>query len=177
MGTVLPTAGQNAEIGRAMRTVLETDLAALNRGGGLNGRKLRLVVGGYDGSRGPEAAIAAARRLVTGGRVLALVSGFFPAAEQQVFDLAEKEHLPIVGPLTLYASQAGPANPWVFHLLGGVREQARVLVDFAAERLFLAYPTVPGDGRPEARERLAAMDLPAGRHGMAAPINADAAVT
>lgn len=142
IGTVLPTRGALAATGREMRSALEARLAAVNATGGLHGRRLRLVVEGYDSDGGPAAAAVSARRLVEGGRVFALVSGFSPAAEQALWALADRARVPLVGPFTLFGSQPDSPSPWVFHLLAGVREQGRVLADFAAARSGTSRPPV-----------------------------------
>ncbi|BDG04028.1 ABC transporter substrate-binding protein [Anaeromyxobacter oryzae] len=142
VGTLLPAAGPAAGAGRAMSAALEARLAEVNATGGVNGRRVKLVVEGYDPAGGAAAAVAGARRLLERGQVLAVVSGFFPSAEQEVFALAAKAEVPIVGPFTLFASQPESPNPWVFHLLSGVREQARALAEFAAGRLGPERPPV-----------------------------------
>lgn len=136
IGTVLPTAGALADVGQAMRGVLEGFFEALDRRGGVHGRKVELVVAGYDsdGATGVDAA----RKLLREGRVLALVSGFFPAGEEEVLALLAADRTPLVGPFGLFAPPGEPANPWVFRPLGGVREQARALSAFAAREPGLA---------------------------------------
>jgi ABC-type branched-subunit amino acid transport system substrate-binding protein len=99
----------------------------------VNGRKLDLLVEGYDADAG--SGLDAARRLLQKGKVFALLSGFFPSSEGEVGSLAESEKVPLIGPFTLFASQADPVNPWVFHLMSGLRDQARVLAAYAARDL------------------------------------------
>jgi ABC-type branched-subunit amino acid transport system substrate-binding protein len=170
LGTVLPTAGPQAEVGRAMRAALEARLAEANDAGGVNGRRVTLVVEGYDPAGGRAGALAAARRLALGGKVLALVSGFFPVAEDDVFALAAKAGVPLVGPFTLFATQPQSPNPWVFHLLAGVREQARVLVDFAAGRApggaAAARVAIVHADEPRLAEAAAAAKAQAARRGV-----------
>jgi ABC-type branched-subunit amino acid transport system substrate-binding protein len=135
VGVVLPDRGRLADVGLGMRKVLEARAAALNRGGGVNGRTIELVVGGFDSDRAD--GLAAAERLVRNERVFALLSGFFPSAEDAVAELAEREKTPLVGPFTLFARQADSVNPWVFHLQAGLREQARLLAVHATRDLGL----------------------------------------
>jgi ABC-type branched-subunit amino acid transport system substrate-binding protein len=171
VGTVLPLQGPTAEVGRAMRSAVEARLADVNAAGGVGGRRLRLVVEGYDARGGAPAALASARRLVEGGRVLALVSGFFPLAEPDVFALAARAELPVIGPFTLFASQPASPNPWVFHLLSGVSEQARVLADFAAERRPEgARVAVVHPAEPRATAAAAAAKAQLARRGIAAEV-------
>jgi ABC-type branched-subunit amino acid transport system substrate-binding protein len=133
IGVVLPTRGRLADVGTGMRKVLEARVAGLNRRGGVNGRKLDLLVEGYDADAG--SGLDAARRLLQKGKVFALLSGFFPSSEGEVGSLAESEKVPLIGPFTLFASQADSVNPWVFHLMSGLRDQARVLAAYAARDL------------------------------------------
>jgi ABC-type branched-subunit amino acid transport system substrate-binding protein len=133
VGTVLPTSGVLADVGLPMRAVLSAWFDALNRRGGVNGRKVELVVAGYDGDR--TNGVEAARRLLREGRVFALVSGFFPAAEPEVTALVGEERVPLVGPFSLFGPADGAPGAWVFHPSGAVREQARVLAAFAIREL------------------------------------------
>jgi ABC-type branched-subunit amino acid transport system substrate-binding protein len=134
LGTVLPSAGRLAGAGAAMRAALEAAVADANAGGGLNGRKVVLVVEGFDADR--EDGLAAARRLLAGPPIFALVSGFVPGAEDGVAALAEEGGVPFVGPFTPFS--AGGAGHYTFHVLPGLVEQAGVLATWAAARPELA---------------------------------------
>ncbi len=136
IGTVLPTSGALADVGLPMRAVLEGWFDALNRRGGVHGRKVELVVAGYDSDRAD--GVDAASELLRDGRVFALVSGLFPAAEPQVAALVGAARVPMVGPFSLFARNDDVAAPWIFHPSGGLREQARALAAFA--------PGGPGKG-------------------------------
>lgn len=134
VGTVLPGGERLGGIGRAIRQVLSAQFARLNEAGGVNGRRLDLVTSEHDGSR--QSCIAAARRLIEEERVFVLVSGFCPSAEGALAALAEREKVPLLGPLTPFTRQAGELpDRYVFYVLPGVREQARALVDHGADEL------------------------------------------
>ncbi|HET6921966.1 MAG TPA: ABC transporter substrate-binding protein, partial [Anaeromyxobacteraceae bacterium] len=163
IGTVLPTRGRLAEMGRAMRRVLQGYWEAVNAGGGLHGRRVKLVVAGYDGDR--ETGLEAARRLLGEPGVFALVSGFAPRAEAELAELVERERVPLVGPLTPFTPAGEAPGSWVFYVLGGVREEAEALAEYAAGRLGLppARVAIVQSGRERlaeaagaARARLAA---------------------
>jgi len=134
LGTVVPADGQGGGPGSVIRKILEAWVEDVNAGGGINGRRLRLVVADYD-PREAGAALAAATRVVQEERVFALVSGFAPGAEEAIAELVERERVPLVGPFTLVAREASPTNRWLFHLLGGPEEQARALVEHAAREI------------------------------------------
>jgi ABC-type branched-subunit amino acid transport system substrate-binding protein len=139
LGTVLPEAGRSGEVGRAMRATLQAAVKELNRGGGLNGRKVTLEVAGYDPER--EAPVAAAKRLVAAGPVFALLSAFAPGGEAELVAWAEAEKLPLVGPFAPFARPGG-ASHWTFYVQPGPPELARVLVEHARSRPGLADPQV-----------------------------------
>lgn len=130
IGTVLPTRGRLASLGEAVRGVLAGSLGALDAEGGLHGRRVVLEVAAYDPDR--ESGLAAAERLLARGDVFALVSGFTPAAEEEIAALAEREKVPLVGPLTSFTRAADPANTQVFYVGAGLAEQARALARWAA---------------------------------------------
>ena len=95
VGTVLPDVRgpgrrRPPHARRALRLVRRPEPA-----GGVNGRKVELAAAGYDGDR--TNGVEAARRLLREGRVFALVSGFFPAAEPEVTALVGEERVPLVG--------------------------------------------------------------------------------
>jgi ABC-type branched-subunit amino acid transport system substrate-binding protein len=133
IGTVLPTSGALADVGLPMRAVLSGWFDALNLRGGVHGRKIQLVVAGYDSDRAD--GVEAARELLRQGDVFALVSGLFPAAEPEVAVLVGEARVPMVGPFSLFARNDDVAGPWIFHPSGGLGEQARVLAAFAVRDL------------------------------------------
>jgi ABC-type branched-subunit amino acid transport system substrate-binding protein len=129
IGTVVPERGPFAELGRAIRGVLEAWVAETNAAGGIHGRKIALHVAGYDPDR--ESGLPSAKALLAKRDLLALVSGFTPTDEPGVADLAEKEGVPLVGPFTPWPEGEGAGRTQVFYLLGGPREHARVLAAHA----------------------------------------------
>jgi ABC-type branched-subunit amino acid transport system substrate-binding protein len=135
IGTVLPVRGRLASVGRALRSILDAYLAELNGRGGLHGRTVMLSVAEYDSDT--ETGAEALERLLAAQQVLALVSGFTPRSERDVAAVAEREGIPLIAPLT--TSPHGEAQR-TFYTLGGVREQARALAEYAAR-------TVPAEGR------------------------------
>ena len=133
IGTVLPTAGALGEVGVPMRAVLSGWFDMLNRRGGVHGRRVELVVGGYDADRAD--GVDAARELLRDGSVFALVSGLYPAAEPEVAVVVGEARVPMVGPFSLFARNDDLAGAWIFHPTGGLREQARALAVFAPREL------------------------------------------
>jgi ABC-type branched-subunit amino acid transport system substrate-binding protein len=141
VGTVLPTEGQHAGLGRAMRDTIEAVFDEANAEGGINERKLRLAVGGWGDAGTPE--IWAARDLVNKEPVSALVSPYIPNYDAELEALATEQRLPVVGPYTVLqrdssrkaAEQDEDNNRYTFYLLAGLELQARALVEAATAKV------------------------------------------
>jgi ABC-type branched-subunit amino acid transport system substrate-binding protein len=120
VGAVLPLSGAQAAWGQAMRTGLETALAAA---GPIYGRRLRVITA----DAGDDAA-AALRRLVASDQVFALVATMLPLEAAE-----DTDDVPAIGPVAPTPAQLA-ANQ--FYLLAPIEDQMRVLVDeLAAETL------------------------------------------
>lgn len=170
VGTVIPTDGQHAALGAAIRQTIEAVFAEVNASGGINNRELKLAVGGWGDNDNPE--IWAARDLVDKNPVAALVSPYVPNYDAEVEQLAAEKRMPVVGPYTVFypdGDREGAAesedNPFTFYLLAGLELQARALVEAAAAkvtpadtRLAIVYPRVRFfDGLAAAAARQAAV--------------------
>ena len=149
IGTVIPTDGQHAGLGQAIRETIEAVFAEVNAGGGVNDRKLELAVGGWSDNGNPE--IWAARDLVNKDPVAALVSPYVPNYDAEVEALATEKRLPVIGPYTVLQpdGDAENDNRFTFYLLAGLELQARALADAATARvtpaetkLAIVYPRV-----------------------------------
>ena len=144
IGTVLPTAGPLAGIGSAIRQVIEAQFADINAAGGIHGRRLELVVGGYGADDTP--AFWAAQDLVAREPVFALLSSFLPGFEPETAELVTDKQLPHVGPFTLLTNDSGR---YEFFTQASIVEQTNVLVEstMADGRLpsvAIVYPLVKG---------------------------------
>lgn len=130
LGTVLPTRGRLASLGRSMRGVLESYLAELNARGGIHGRTIAMSVAEFDADI--ETAADALTRLLATRPLFALVSGFTPRGEDAVAAIAARDGIPWIAPL---ANPAPTAGPRTFYALGGPREQARALAAYTSRKV------------------------------------------
>jgi ABC-type branched-subunit amino acid transport system substrate-binding protein len=151
IGTVLPTKGRMALIGQAILEVLAAHFDASNAAGGINGRRIELVEVPYDNAQ--ESPLAAARRLVEEGDVFALVSPFVAGADAEIAELAERAGIPVIGPFTLLSPDPLAISDFTFLVYGGLREQLRALVDFAADELGSEGPQIAVVGVDDERSR------------------------
>jgi ABC-type branched-subunit amino acid transport system substrate-binding protein len=138
VGTVLPVAGQHAGLGQAIRDTIDAVFSEVNAAGGVHGRELELVVGGWGGNQDPE--IWAAHDLVAKEPVIALVSPFVPNYDAELEALAADKELPVVGPYTVLPPAASREDEdddeqdrhYAFYLTAGLELQAEALVEAAA---------------------------------------------
>ena len=155
LGTVLPSEGQNAGLGKAMRDVIEAYFTTVNAAGGVHGRELELVVGAWGANDDP--VIWAARDLVDKEPVLALVSGYVPQYDAEFEALADEKKIPLVGPYTAlppreedtHGHEHDEKAHHTFYALAGLAHQAEVLVEAAAAdhgagstRIAIVHPRV-----------------------------------
>ena len=132
VGTILPKQGALSDIGAAMKDVLTAYFANVNDRGGIYNRSIELQTI----ETGSDAAATAAnvRTLVENGQLFAMVSGLSAGADKELAALAQETEIPFMGPLTLLPQTGFHSNRNVFYLLPGTTEQARTLVNFAANK-------------------------------------------
>jgi ABC-type branched-subunit amino acid transport system substrate-binding protein len=138
VGTVLPMDGQHEGLGKAMRDTIEAVFSEVNAAGGVHGRELELVVGGWGGNQDPE--IWAAHDLVAKEPVIAMISPYVPNYDGELEALAADNELPVVGPYTVLPPAASREKEgdderdkqYTFYLTAGLALQAEALVEAAA---------------------------------------------
>ncbi len=149
VGTVIPTDGRSAGLGKAIRQIIEAVFDEVNANGGVNERQLTLAVGGWSDNGNPE--IWAARDLVNNEPVAALVSPYVPNYDAQLEALATEERVPVIGPYTVLQpdSTDDETNQFTFYLLAGLKLQVNALVKAATSSvpakessLTIVYPRV-----------------------------------
>jgi ABC-type branched-subunit amino acid transport system substrate-binding protein len=155
IGVVLPPAGPLSGLGQAVRAALTARFEAVNRDGGIYGRRLepRFV----DGPAPADQRRAWTSDFLQREEVFAGLASFFPGAEAEMASLFQEKQVPMVGPFTLHPSEAFPLNRYVFYLLPGIEAQEKALARFARSAGWRAPQTLRA-GREAAGdlERLAA---------------------
>ncbi len=129
VGILVPREGSLAEMGSAVRATLAARFDALNRQGGLYGRKIDLRVCETAGPAEQQRSWAS--DCLEREEVFAGAGAFLVGADAELAGLFEEKSIPLVGPFTLDPKESFPLNRHVFYLSPGLREQARALVDYA----------------------------------------------
>ena len=139
IGTVLPTEGQLGMAGIAMRIVIEAYFDFVNVTGGVHGRDLELVVGGWGGDDTP--AFWQAQDLVSNETPFALIAAYLPGYEAELSGLVDEQKLPLIGPHTLMGT--GGTGRYEFFLQAGLAEQGAALVEAVLSQARIAQADQP----------------------------------
>lgn len=125
IGTLLPKAGYAGSYGQAMHQVLLSYFDDINMNGGIHGRKIEIVRGGYETD--PADAAWEARDFLEREPVFAMVSGYLSGVEQPIAKLVNEMKLPLIGPYTPLPQTEDGLNRYTFYLTGGIVQQAIIL--------------------------------------------------
>jgi mono/diheme cytochrome c family protein len=132
VGLLVPLSGPQAELGRAVRALLERHARLIDERGGIHGRRLALHVA--DCGADAEHALAAARALgAAEGGLVAFLAPSGPAARPDVLAELALTGIPVIGPLGEPA-ESQPNGP-IFHLLPSRAERGRVAARLLSESL------------------------------------------
>ncbi len=137
IGTLLPTQGPLAEIGLAMKAVLQAYFDEVNAQGGIYHRKIQLEVAEFTGEA--ESTMHNVRRLFENDPVFAMISPFAGNLEQDILALSESQGIPQIGPYTLFPETSSSKSQSAFYLLPGLANEARAMVDYALDALHLKH--------------------------------------
>ncbi|HEX6901537.1 MAG TPA: ABC transporter substrate-binding protein [Thermoanaerobaculia bacterium] len=130
VGVILPPAGSLSAMGQAVRSALTARFEALNKTGGIYGRRVE--------PRFLEAPAAADQRrawtadFLQREEIFVGLASFLAGADAELASLFQEKEVPLIGPFTLHPREAFPLNRYVFYLLPGVEAQGQALLRFAA---------------------------------------------
>ncbi|HET7288667.1 MAG TPA: ABC transporter substrate-binding protein, partial [Pyrinomonadaceae bacterium] len=126
IGTTLPATGPLAEMGEAVKAVLNAYLAEVNLQGGIYNRRLELKVS--------DTGRANIERLINDEKVFAMTNAFLAGGERELIPVFAQFEVPLVGPMTLNPQPGTPLNRQIFYVLSGNSGQARALISFLKKR-------------------------------------------
>ena len=126
IGTTLPASGPLAEMGQAVKDVVNAYFAEVNLQGGIYNRRLELKVS--------DTGTENIEHLINDEKVFAMTSAFLAGGERELIPLFAQLEVPLVGPMTLNPQPGSPLNRQIFYLLSGNGGQARALISFLKKR-------------------------------------------
>jgi ABC-type branched-subunit amino acid transport system substrate-binding protein len=133
IGTIIPSRGDLAGMGEAIKAVTTAYFEEVNSQGGIYNRKIELKIAVTADT--PAATSVNIKRFIQDEHVFAMTGAFTAGADRELTTLMSDLEVPLIGPLTLYPQVDHPLNRQVFYLLSGMDGQTRALVNFASQRL------------------------------------------
>ena len=120
--------GPNRQLGFNYRAGIRAALLEANRGGGVNGRILKLI--SLDDAYEPDLAAANAERFASEDDVFAVIGGVGTPTAKRIAPVLKTEKIPFVGPFTGAAFLRNALRfPNVVNLRAGYMDETRVLVN------------------------------------------------
>ncbi len=133
IGSIQDVSGPVASVGAPMREGLTLAAEDINAAGGVNGRKIRLLIedSGYD----PKKGVLAAQKLVTQDKAFALIATLGSAVTQATQPIALDRNVPYLFPLASSDNTYLPYHPLKFGLYALASEHMRAAVEYAYSKL------------------------------------------
>lgn len=133
VGMLLPATGPLAEVSREVETLLSLYFSRVNARGGVYNRHLLLVPLRYDPSRTGDAA-AAVQAASEKGEIFCYLASTGVHADDEASRYLSAEKVPVLVPLLSVPESGYGTDRYTFHIFASLRDQARVMVDFLADR-------------------------------------------
>jgi ABC-type branched-subunit amino acid transport system substrate-binding protein len=127
LGQSAPFSGPSAQLGRDYREGILAWFAAVNRRGGIHGRRLRLV--SLNDRYDPSWTLRNTRRLIHSERVFALFGYVGTPTVKAILPLVDQEQIPLVAPLTGARLVREPLRPMVFTLRASYQSEIERIVN------------------------------------------------
>ena len=112
VGLVAPISGSVALDGQQEVAGAQFAVDRFNKAGRLGGKKIQLFI--EDGECKPASSTAAAEKLITQNKVVALAGAFCSSATKSVQPISEKYGVPFVNGISADPSLTKPMRPWFF---------------------------------------------------------------
>jgi branched-chain amino acid transport system substrate-binding protein len=112
IGDIMPLSGPEAQDGLRIQQAAQLAEKEINDAGGINGRLIKLVF--EDGQADPTASSAAAEKLISQEKVVALLGAYASTATAAVMPIAEKYSIPLLTALSWDESLTEQGNEWFF---------------------------------------------------------------
>jgi branched-chain amino acid transport system substrate-binding protein len=114
IGAVYPMTGPVAYDGQTLLQGARVAVSEVNAAGGIKGKKIELVV--EDGACIPAQSVAAAEKLISGQKVLALIGAFCSSSTGAVMDVAKRHGVPMVAGISTAPNLTERGNEYFFRI-------------------------------------------------------------
>ena len=126
LGMVNPQSGPASGLGKGMRSGAEAVFSAVNAKGGVNGRKVSLLVGddGYE----PDRSVDETLKMIEQEKVFSLFGYVGTPTSNAVLPIVKEMEVPLVGAFTGAMSLRQPVTKQVFNVRASYDDEAEALV-------------------------------------------------
>jgi ABC-type branched-subunit amino acid transport system substrate-binding protein len=139
IGIMMSQTGSLADTGIPYTTGAKNYFRHLNDSGGINGRKINVLV--EDDRYAIPAAIAAFKKLVYKDEIMAMMGAGGTAPITALFRSIEKEKMPTIA-ISLAESMVNPHKRYIFVAGATYREQMEVILDYLMNDLPIKKPRI-----------------------------------
>ncbi|MGC8660063.1 MAG: ABC transporter substrate-binding protein, partial [Desulfomonilaceae bacterium] len=131
VGVVLPLTGEQAKFGEIEKNSLLMGLDEINKAGGVNGRKIELLI--EDDTGKPDVGRSAVEKLISQDKVVALTGGYSSSVTYAICAVAQQHKVPFL--VTTGSSDKITEQGWdyVFRIAPPVSEYPKALNSFLSE--------------------------------------------
>jgi len=114
IGAVYPLTGPVAYDGQTLLQGARVAVGEINAAGGIKGRKIELAV--EDGACIPAQSVAAAEKLISSQKVVALIGAFCSSSTGAVMDVAKRHAIPMVAGISTAPNLTERGNEYFFRI-------------------------------------------------------------
>lgn len=114
IGFVAALTGPAADLGRPTRDGALLYIDALNASGGVNGKKIELVI--FDDESNPARAVTGVRKMIDSDKVVAIASATTTGATLATLKITQDQEVPHLVFLAQAPIVTRPLNPWTFRV-------------------------------------------------------------
>jgi branched-chain amino acid transport system substrate-binding protein len=132
LGMWSPLTGPTTLLGVSERDAIEIAIDEVNAAGGVNGRRLKLVV--YDDAGSPQEALTSVRRLIDQDGVFALIAGSTSGSTLPVVPFINRAKVPFVSSISSNRKLMDPFSHYVFRVYANEVAHADGVVAYALAR-------------------------------------------
>ncbi len=163
MSTVL--VGPALFLGTSFRLGAMTYLNSVNEGGGIYGRKIRLIV--YDDGYEPGKAVVNANKLIKEDKVFCLLGNVGTPTTVAIKPILESERVPLFAPFTGAESIRNPVSRYLFHYRASYNQELEAFIKGVVDTLQLRRIAVFYQDDAYGKAVLSAAKLALQQRGMA----------
>ena len=133
IGTSIALSGTLAYMGRAIEEGMTVYFEQVNAGGGVNGRKIKLIT--YDDEFKPAKTVANAKLLVERDNALALVGVLGTPTVLAAYEYLQEKKVPMIGALSISDAVSTPARDLIYALPSPQSTEAAAYIDYAVKTM------------------------------------------